>query len=406
MYFSSKELKQSIAANDERIKNYYDTFGFVVIRNMIPSKDFKKLHKEYDRTYNERNNEKSSWYKLFNCLKLKGNKEYGLKEALSSFLSSGMRFLPNFLDNSKIYSDYFFSDEYKKVFKYFAGENWLYLGSDGSNFITSSFPWHRDWFIKTPIMKFNFYYNPLPFFGGKFLLIPGSGRPDDSYSQMIQKCIAWPMLNKKPGGMSENYRLPNTKNPRDIFSLKNKMFKNKDIPHIELTLKKGDLILFDHRAMHCVQNNFPSFQRRLMTILISKNANDFSDNHYSLKENTRESLMREVVDLVVSERNHIGCPPWGEFIGPIKDSNHFINIEKTTDSQEYNQGSFRTSQGVEYMSILDKSHYADIGKSFREYSDGISDVNSNTTNKEASYSYDDVHLGINSQNIDKDVDSK
>ena len=31
------------------------------------------------------------------------------------------------------------------------------------------------------------YYNPWPFFGGKFLLIPGSGIPDDAYSQMIQK---------------------------------------------------------------------------------------------------------------------------------------------------------------------------------------------------------------------------
>ena len=143
-----------------------------------------------------------------------------------------------------------------------------------------------------------------------------------------------------------------------------------------------------------------------MTILISKNANDFADNHYALKDNTRESLMREVVDLVVSERNHIGCPPWGEYIDPIKNSNHFISIEKTLDSEQYNKGSFLTSNGIEFTSILDKKYYANIGKSFREYSDSISNVNSNTTNKEASYSYQDVHLGINAQNIHKDLDSK
>ena len=406
MYFSAKELEQSIASNDERIKNYYDTFGFVVIRKMIPNKDFKKLTKEYDRTYNERNNDKSSFYKLFNSLHLIGKKKFGIKEALKSFKSSGMRFMPNFVDESKVYSDYFFSDKYKKVFRYFAGENWLYLGSDGSNFITSSFPWHRDWFIKTPIMKFNFYYNPLPFIGGKFLLIPGSGRPDDSYSQLIQKCIAWPMVNKKAGGMAENFRLPDSKNPRDIFSIRNKLFKYKEIPHVEITLKKGDLILFDHRAMHCVQNNFPSFQRRLMTILISKNAYDFEKNHYSLKNNTKESLMREVIDLVVSERNHIGCEPWGKFIGPIQESNHYINIEKTIDSDKYNKGSFKTSKGICYESILDVEYYSKTGRAYREYFESISDVKSNTTDKEAEYSYDDVHLGINSQNIDKDIDTK
>ena len=148
-----------------------------------------------------------------------------------------MRFHPNFVDSSELYSKYFFTNEYQNIFRYFAGENWLFLGSDGSNFVASGFP-YRDWFVKTPMMKFNFYYNPWPFFGGKFLLIPGSGIPDDAYSQMIQKCIAWPMLNKKPGGMSENDRLPNTKNPRNIFSFKNKSSKFKNVPHIEINLKK------------------------------------------------------------------------------------------------------------------------------------------------------------------------
>ena len=38
--------------------------------------------------------------------------------------------------------------------------------------------------------------------------------------------------------------------------------------------------------------------------------------------------MREVVDLVVSERNHIGTPPWGDYIDPIENTNHYIKIER------------------------------------------------------------------------------
>lgn len=413
MYFQRKELEQSIASKDKRIKNYFDTFGFVVIRNMIPKKDFKMLLKEYDDAYNkwetQRNDGKeikSPIYKLLNSLHLKGKKKYGIKEAIASFRRGGMRFHPNFVDGSEIYSKYFFTEEYKNIFKYFAGENWLYLGSDGSNFITSSFPWHRDWFVKTPMMKFNFYYNPWPFLGGKFLIIPGSGIADDAYSQMIQKCIAWPMANKKPGGMSENDRLPDVKNPRNIFSFKNKSSKLKEVPHTQVTLKKGDLILFDHRCVHAVQNCFPSFQRRLMTLLISKNAYDFSDDHYSLKNNTRESLMREVVDLVVSERNHIGIKPYGNHIGPIENTNNFIKIEKTTDSNEYNKGSFTTSKGDKFESIMDMDFYANQGKNYREYIETGNEVKVDRASSEMDYSYGDVHLGVNAQNIDSKRESE
>ena len=49
MYFTRKELEHSISFNDKRIKNFFDTFGFVVIRQMIPKKDFKMLLKNMIR---------------------------------------------------------------------------------------------------------------------------------------------------------------------------------------------------------------------------------------------------------------------------------------------------------------------------------------------------------------------
>ena len=118
MYFTKKELEQSISFNDKRIKNFFDTFGFVVIRQMIPKKDFKMLLKEYDKVYDKyeifRNGGKevkSSWHKLFNSLNLKGKKEFGIREALASFKRVGMRFHPNFVDSSELYSKYFFTNE-------------------------------------------------------------------------------------------------------------------------------------------------------------------------------------------------------------------------------------------------------------------------------------------------------
>ena len=54
MYFTKAELEQSISFNDKRIKKFFDTFGFVVIREMIPKKDFKMLLvKEYDKVYDK-----------------------------------------------------------------------------------------------------------------------------------------------------------------------------------------------------------------------------------------------------------------------------------------------------------------------------------------------------------------
>ena len=143
-----------------------------------------------------------------------------------------------------------------------------------------------------------------------------------------------------------------------------------------------------------------------MTLLISKNAFDFSDNHYSLKNNTRESLMREVVDLVVSERNHIGTPPWGDYIDLIKDTNNYINIEKTEGSSEYNKGSFCTSDGYKFISQMDMDFYAKKGKEYREHIEKLNPSEADRTNNEMHYSYGDVHLGVNCQNVDKDIETE
>ncbi|HEU5048623.1 MAG TPA: phytanoyl-CoA dioxygenase family protein [Rickettsiales bacterium] len=418
MKWTKSELLEAIQAGDPKIRNYFDTFGIVVIKGLLTKKEFKQLLCEYDQQYAARMGAKKSVVKmLLNRLGFSGPKQYGFKAILREMCRGwGMRFLPDFVDSSPLFMNHFFSEKMMPIYRYFAGERFLYLGSDGSHFITTSFPWHKDWYTKMPIMKFNFYFNPFPFFGGKFMVIPGSNYTEDAYARFLQKSMAWPMQNKHPGGLAENDFLPMTQNPRrhpitfltdyfkDLFGM-NTQFP--DVPHVEVKVSKGDVVLFDQRLIHCVQSNFPPFSRRLLTVLLSKNAYEFSDDHYLLKSgNTRESLMREVVDLVVSERNHIACPAYGDamYEHPFSKGKHFISIDKIqtntpADESKYNVGSFELEGGERFTSVLDVNHYAAIGAKYRQ------DAGENQKDKKdilaQQYSYGDVHLGINAQNITK-----
>jgi len=355
MYWDKEVLDTAITSNDPRLRNYFDTFGFIVIRNFLTMNDFEILSEEYDHQYALRTGPKPD---------------------------RDMQFLPNFVDSSALFTDYFFSNAMQNVYRYFAGEDYLYLGSDGSRFITSSFPWHRDWFTRVPIMKFNFYFNRDDYAGGKFCVIPGSNFPGDVYTAMIQKAMSWPMQNKKAGGLAENGWLPETVNYRQHL-LEQKQSGLPSVPHAELTLRRGDVVIFDHRCVHCVQATYPEVTRNLLTILLSKNA-------FEMQHPDAGSMMREVVDLVVSERNHIGCDAYGSHLYDHKFSktDHFIRMTKNGD--RYTTGAFG-----DFFSVLDEEQYAAIGKAYREK---IGEGNVGDKGTQA-YSYGDVHLGINAQNI-------
>jgi len=395
MEIDYKNLQSAIIDGDNRYANFFDTFGFIVVRNVIDTLDFQMLLKEYNSQYAQRMEFISIIDMIRNRLGPRSARKIGFKKIILNIIRRpGMRFLPNFVDGSDAFISYFLGGRFDSLYKYFAGENWLYLGSDGSNFVTTSFPWHRDWFTKIPLLKFNFYFNPLPFIGGRFLIIPGSNFTQDTYATYIQKAMSWPMQNRHPGGLAENDRFPLSKNPRDIFNKDQTKF---DIPHVQVKLNKGDLVIFDHRCVHAVQNTWPRFQRRLLTVLLSKNAYDLSDKHHLIKKFSREELMSEITDLIVNERNHIGCPPYGEALqqSSFTQSNHFIEIQKN-ESQKYNKGVFKLMSGEVKSYDLKFDRYSNIGSIYRSYLDRVDAVShSNSQN----FSYENVHLGINAQNI-------
>ena len=141
MEVTLKELEIAIRDCDRRYANFFNTFGFLVIRNAIPSGDFKNLLREYDEQYTDRLEPISILGMLRNRLGPKEHRKVGFKKILINILvRPGMRFLPNFVDSSDKFTNYFLGGRFDKIYEYFAGENWLYLGSDGSNFVTTSFP--------------------------------------------------------------------------------------------------------------------------------------------------------------------------------------------------------------------------------------------------------------------------
>jgi hypothetical protein len=130
--------------------------------------------------------------------------------------------------------------------------------------------------------------------------------------------------------------------------------------------------------------------------LLSKNAFDFPKNHHLLKKFSADELMGEVVDLIVNERNHIGCPPYGDALSrtDFVRSNHFVAMNKM-GNEKYNVGEFSLDGGTIKRYELDFKMYAGIGSDYRSRFSERSVDHSNSQ----SFSYGDVHLGINAQNI-------
>lgn len=111
--------------------------------------------------------------------------------------------------------------------------------------------------------------------------------------------------------------------------------------------------------------------------------------------------MIDLLDLIVNERNHIGCEPWGKELlkTDFVHTTHFIQIDKSQGSLKYDFGSIRLDSGGTFSSILDFSRYSLIGKRYRESFEANNNVDKIKDDSAQEFSYQDTHLGINAQNI-------
>lgn len=301
MYVRWSKLQKSM--DNPCYKNYVKTFGFLVVKNFFSSSEYKTWIKEYDKCY------ENHFKKPF-------------EEVMEK--NAGQAMVPNFVDDSPYFAKVAFDERFTSMAKYFCGDDFLYMGSDGSSFRNSSFKWHRDWYTHTPVLKFNVYLNPSRFFGGNFLLFPGSQIPSDTYSNLLNRGLAWPFGETVEGGMNERNFFPHTPSPRQplLRALWYRLVRRKfQLPYARLHVRRGDIVIFDQRAIHVVERTIPQVTRRLLTLLFAENPKSLPNKHYTLnppKVMTREKLSKEIDSLFWLERELIKIPPYGKYI----DQNH------------------------------------------------------------------------------------
>jgi ectoine hydroxylase-related dioxygenase (phytanoyl-CoA dioxygenase family) len=254
---------------DDAAINFFNCFGYLHLKNFFELREINKMKKSFDCSY------KSFFAKS------------KFKILYNSIVKKQGHLVPNFLDNNpeilKILKN-------KKLFdlpKQLLGEDAIYWGSDGT-LLSHGSHWHRDYATLAKQCKINIYLQ-----SGNFTIIPGSHHVLDQYSQILQQSLYWP--NDSPNtpedtGMNKNNFLPRNN------TLKNKLFEEcKSLPHTTISFKKGDLIIFDNRLVHCVSfETFPR-PRRLIAVIFS----DFSSTGYEIPSyNTSVSSQKITSELI------------------------------------------------------------------------------------------------------------
>ena len=123
MYVHSSDLLSYL--QNSSLKNFFRTFGFFVVKDFYDKTTFDRCSAAYRTLYETKYGR--SWDDLMSN-------------------RPGQMFQPNFLDSSHELLDSVISSSTINIVKYLLGDDYIYLGSDGSCFVETSFHWHRDWF--------------------------------------------------------------------------------------------------------------------------------------------------------------------------------------------------------------------------------------------------------------------
>ena len=265
----SISLEISDVFKDDAAINFFNCFGYLHIKNFFELREINKMQKSFDCSY------KSFYAKS------------KFKILYNSIVKKQGHIIPNFIDNNpeilKILKN-------KKIFdipKLLLGKDTIYWGSDGT-LLSHGSPWHRDYATLAKQCKINIYLQ-----SGNFTIIPGSHHILDQYSQLLQKSLYWPN-DSIDTGMTKNNFLPRND------TLKNKLFEEcKSLPHTTILFKKGDLIIFDNRLIHCVPfENLPR-PRRLIAVIFS----DFSSTGYEMHSYNRSVSSQKITSELIQLKN-------------------------------------------------------------------------------------------------------
>ena len=361
-------------SESQKYINFFNSFGYLQITNAFDRSLVLKSRREYKRIYEEKT--KKSWKEL---------------------MKSGVQFfIPNFYEESEFFLNDILIKKIHPIANMFAQNKAIYLGSDGSCFNGQSFQWHRDWFTKSRMLKFNVYMNSGLHFGGRHILIPGTQFTSDEFSQSVGRGGAWPFKPKKFGWLNENEFFPDTPAPRDHFlrRVKRKFFKKNYLPYVAIKPRPTDIVLFDLRAWHMVEKPFPSIPQMLATGLFAVHPEVNSiKNLNGSQEKSKDEIyndLNELAGLYVGERKMIGCDNYGKFFEKLNKKGflHFKANQNICDIENYSKLKVELSDGSfsrTMKPIMDD--YINQGKIARASNEDIGD------------GYIEEMLGINYSNI-------
>ncbi len=372
------KLLESSKSEQRKIRNFYETFGYIEITNAIPKSRSRRLRKEYIESI-ERHT-KTKWSKL--------------KKA-----SGGMHFIPNFQGSSEYYYSQLLCDIVYPVAKIFGGNKPAYLGSDASCFTGFSFNWHRDWNTRIPQLKFNVYLEDDIRIGGDHLVVPGSQHTFDQYSKMLSMGLEWPYKCNSDSGLDLNDFFPEITSPRissllEIFSKIKGDFRS--IPYVRIKQNPTSLVLFDQRAVHCVQKPWPSRPQLLVTSLFAKDLNheNWSEEYTSLlpklTEFSKEDYYKELFCLFIGERRMIDIPNYGPVL--LNDSSRKLEIIETLIPEPFssNEQKAKLSSWNNWIDLKDDLNgLEDLGKEIKSKIEPSQNM------------YTDLMMGINHRNINR-----
>jgi hypothetical protein len=179
-----------------------------------------------------------------------------------------------------------------RILKSVFNESVYYWGSDFSTFRSNSL-FHRDMNSIIPFYKMNIYLDGSYGQDQNFLLIPGSHRSGDSYSQSLSKICKWP----ESAGLNVNLL------GGEIDFLNNTI--QTVLPAVSITLNRGDVVIFDQRLLHAVNGNK---LRRLIALTFVPDQNLFnfvSDKSYFSSADEYLNFLHEIRSSTLNNDSHV-----------------------------------------------------------------------------------------------------
>jgi hypothetical protein len=266
--------------NEKQYQNFFDTFGYIKLIGVFDTKEVSHLEKIFRNHYEQ-------YFK----------RSY-LRILVDVFVRNKTFMVPSFADENVDLLDIFRQKNLFLLAKILLDSGTQYWGSDGSLFGYGSL-WHRDVATRGRRLKMNIYPSSGGVFSGAFRIIPGSHKISDEYADQLGRSCAWPYAAYE-GGLNEKKYFPETVKPS---SWRRILRKKNELPHAVIKFNKGDILLFDDRAIHCVYAPLFPKARKLITLLFCE-----------FPANDRKNIASENIALKKMECSQYSCAPYGKNI--------------------------------------------------------------------------------------------